>query len=202
MISYLVFCAAGALLKLDNTYIGQFLISRPVFVGALLGMLFGDFCAGVQLGLFAEMLVLDHVPVGGHVPPAAIIWTVSALAMKIFMGVPVAWAFFGGFLLGISFPRIEEKLRHIRSGWNERAETEVLENPEGAVVKWMLLGPAMQAGAYFVFISLGAWLVGCGVLAAAKYSPVFVASGVTVAYWAVPWIGFSSLIGNLSPRRV
>lgn len=201
MIVYLLFCAAGALLKLDNTYVGQFLISRPVFAGALLGLLAGDFCSGVQIGLFAEMLVLDHVPVGGHVPPASIIWTVSALAMKVFFGVPLAWAFFGGFLLGISFSRVEEKLRHIRSGWNDRAEAEALSNP-GSVAKWMILGPAMQAGAFFVFIALGSWLVGQGVLLAARNAPGFISTGVVVAYWAVPWIGFSSLIGNLSPRRV
>ena len=51
--SIIVLCLLAALLELDTTYAGQWLISRPIIAGPLFGLITGDLMAGIQVGVFA-----------------------------------------------------------------------------------------------------------------------------------------------------
>ncbi len=58
----------GALLAMDQTAWGQFLISRPLPAGLLLGLALGEPGAGACLGLLFELLWVRSIPIGSHVP--------------------------------------------------------------------------------------------------------------------------------------
>ena len=59
LLSLTGFCALIALIELDTTYVGQFLISRPFFVGTILGALTGNLFLGLQVGIFTELIFID-----------------------------------------------------------------------------------------------------------------------------------------------
>ena len=55
----------GAVLGIEGTSFGQFMLSRPVAAGVLAGLLTGDPTQGLMIGALVEVYYLPAVPVGG-----------------------------------------------------------------------------------------------------------------------------------------
>ncbi len=61
----------GAFLNLDKQAFGPFMVSRPLVVGAIMGLLLGELGYGLWLGLSAELLWLATLSLGGQLVPQA-----------------------------------------------------------------------------------------------------------------------------------
>ena len=57
MTQVLLICIVGALLELDTTYAFQFTLSRGIIAGPLLSLITGDLMAGLQIGIFTELIL-------------------------------------------------------------------------------------------------------------------------------------------------
>ncbi len=75
--------AGGALVGLDRTAVGQFMISQPVVVGPVTGWFLGDPVAGLIIGAVLELIWLLDLPVGTFVPADTTVVTVSATAIAV-----------------------------------------------------------------------------------------------------------------------
>jgi mannose/fructose/N-acetylgalactosamine-specific phosphotransferase system component IIC len=104
----------GGVLALDATSVGQFMVSRPLVAGALVGALIGDPATGMFIGALLELYLLVSFPSGGARFPegstAAVVATATAVAVgdgpgAIPLGVAVGliWGQLGG--LSISLMR-------------------------------------------------------------------------------------------------
>jgi mannose/fructose/N-acetylgalactosamine-specific phosphotransferase system component IIC len=86
----------GGLLALDGTAVGQFMISRPLVAGALVGWLLGDTATGVAVGAILELYLLVSFPTGGSRFPEGATATVVAVASAVVAdsagGLPLAVA--------------------------------------------------------------------------------------------------------------
>ena len=71
----------GGLLALDGTSVGQFMVSRPLVAGALVGWLLGDPATGVAVGAILELYLLVSFPTGGSRFPEGATATVVAVAL-------------------------------------------------------------------------------------------------------------------------
>jgi mannose/fructose/N-acetylgalactosamine-specific phosphotransferase system component IIC len=71
--------AVLAAVELDASHAGQLMISRPLVLGPLIGLAFGQPGLGLGLGALYELFGLEEIPVGGHVPLNA---TVAAGAAR------------------------------------------------------------------------------------------------------------------------
>jgi mannose/fructose/N-acetylgalactosamine-specific phosphotransferase system component IIC len=58
----------GAFCSLDNSLLANIMISRPVFLGPILGLLFGNVTLGFEIGFLFEFLFADMLYVGNFVP--------------------------------------------------------------------------------------------------------------------------------------
>jgi hypothetical protein len=56
----------SSILNLDNVSAFQILISRPSFVGFIIGSINGFVVEGFIIGIMTELFVYDFVPVGGY----------------------------------------------------------------------------------------------------------------------------------------
>ena len=56
------------LLSLDVSAVGQFMLSRPIVVGPLVGTVTGHVELGLTMGALIELLWIADVPVGAHLP--------------------------------------------------------------------------------------------------------------------------------------
>jgi PTS system mannose-specific IIC component len=80
MLGYLGLVAWGTLAGLDLVSLLQGLLSRPLVVGAVAGLLVGDVECGLRVGAILELFALDVVPVGASRYPDFGAATVAAVA--------------------------------------------------------------------------------------------------------------------------
>ncbi|NLO92374.1 MAG: hypothetical protein GX410_10365 [Elusimicrobia bacterium] len=189
-------CALASFLELDAVYAGQFLLSRPLVVGTLLGLICGDVKTGVQFGIWTEFLLLDQLPVGGYVPPSGGVCAASAFILAYLCMLPVSFSFLLGIIIGKGYSHMESRLRTWRNAWNRSVEKDV-QDDAGAVNAWMFKSIALQFGAGFVFI----WLAVQALSLAGAYAwprlSEELRNAVDLGYFAVPWIGMASLVFTL-----
>jgi PTS system mannose-specific IIC component len=97
----------GGLLALDGTSVGQFMLSRPLVAGALLGWVLGDPALGFTVGAVLELYLLVSFPTGGSRFPEGATATVVAVAsaagstapgaLPLSIAVGLVWGQLGGF---------------------------------------------------------------------------------------------------------
>jgi len=80
----------GGLLALDGTSVGQFMFSRPLVAGVLVGWLVGSPMAGVAVGTILELYLLVSFPTGGSRFPEGATATVVAVAASVVADTPGA----------------------------------------------------------------------------------------------------------------
>lgn len=197
--------AAGAgivaVLELDAASVGPFALSRPVFIGPIVGSLVGGPWIGAALGVAFEALSLEDLPLGGgfdfSAPVAA---GVAAYLAAGRANLPVEAAFLAGLAAGWAHARVERGLRRRRCAQARRAEAGIAGGGPSRVGAELFSALALQAAgtfavAFAVFAaavpaSSGAW----------PALPVFLRGGARAAFVAAPWLGAGSLAGSLWRR--
>ena len=97
----------GGLLALDATSVGQFMVSRPLVAGAIVGWALGDLATGMTVGALLELYLLVSFPTGGSRFPEGATATVVAVAaaagseaagaLPLALAVGLVWGQVGGF---------------------------------------------------------------------------------------------------------
>jgi PTS system mannose-specific IIC component len=77
------FC--GGLLCLDRVFI-QAMISRPVIIAPIIGLLLHNPYAGLVIGAFVELIWIDRIPIGTYIPPNDSITAVVATSTAVIAG--------------------------------------------------------------------------------------------------------------------
>ncbi len=76
----------GSWAALDGTSVGQIMISRPLVVGVVSGLILGDAAAGLMVGALLEGVHLADIPSGGVRLPEPGPATVGAVVAAVSMG--------------------------------------------------------------------------------------------------------------------
>jgi len=199
MLELLLLCAALALMELDTTYVGQFLISRPLVVGSVMGLLTGNLFLGLQIGVFTELIYLDFIPIGGVVPPSGAISAGLGVLCAYFFTMPVYFAFFAGIAGGIAFSFIEKRIRRLRSKILRGAEAQIL---GGTLSPGMLIFESLVFQYLCVFAFLIAALTIGGPLVAyiSSAMPAKAHIAFKFSYFIVPWMGLAILFISFSTK--
>jgi mannose/fructose/N-acetylgalactosamine-specific phosphotransferase system component IIC len=181
--------ALAGLLGLDAVQAGQFLFSRPAFVGPVLGWLNGCPLDGARLGILLELLYIDFIPVGGVVPPNGTAAAAVGVLAHSAGGLPPSLSFFLGLAAGTAFSSIEYRLRASRSPWNGVIEEQVKAG-DFSLRPWLvrsLLVENAAMGAYVLCWSALAAGLACLPGISALYP------GTDFAFTLMPWLGLSGL---------
>lgn len=190
--SIILLCLFAAALELDTTYAFQTLVSRPIIAGPLFGLFTGDLAAGVQIGIFTELLFTDISPLGGIVPPSGVI--TAAVSMILYsLGIDLYIGFFLGILSAILFSFCDTFLRKTRFKWLVFSEKKVGKNPNDL---WRIIAMSLLLSFLmtFIFIFAAAWGSAQLCFIAFPYISAKVHFAFYLAYMAVPWIGLAALI--------
>lgn len=197
--------AAGAgvvaLLELDAAAVGPFLLSRPVFVGPLVGWAFGSPWVGAGIGVVFEALTLEEMPLGGRFDfSAPVAAGVAAFLAAGPARIPGEAAVLAGFLAGWAHARVERRLRRGRGAVVRRAEAALASGEPPRIGSKLLVELSLQAAATFV-VALAA-LVAVGPAAARLWPalPEFLRVGARTAFLSAPWLGAGSLAASLWRR--
>lgn len=160
----------GGLLALDATSVGQFMVSRPLVAGALVGWVLGDLALGFTVGAVLELYLLVSFPTGGSRFPEGATATVVAAAsaagasesgaLPLALAVGLVWGQLGGASITL--------LRHVNS--------KLVPEPGDSVAETHHLGAAHLAAVFLDFVR-GVAVTLSGV----------VVGRVLVHAWGGPW---------------
>ena len=149
----------GGVLALDETSVGQLMISRPIVAATLVGWLLGGASTGLVIGATLELFFLSSFPIGGARFPDA--GPASVVAAAIAVSNPGAGGLALGTLMGLLVGDLGghtvTALRKINGRFAVTPRDEVVR--EGAVVRAHLTGVALDFGRG-VAVTLAGVLVG------------------------------------------
>ncbi|MBI5744372.1 MAG: PTS sugar transporter subunit IIC [Elusimicrobia bacterium] len=185
----LISAALAGLLGLDSVQAGQFLLSRPAFVGPLLGWLNGCPVEGAKLGILLELLYIDFIPVGGVVPPNGTAAAAVGVLAHSAGGLAPSLAFFFGLAAGVLYAPLEYRLRAARSGLNALVEAQVAAG-DFRLGRWLARAMLVENLALSGFALAGA---GLAALVASVPWTARLYPGTDFAYSLMPWLGLSGL---------
>lgn len=187
-----VLCILASLLELDTTYAFQTLVSRPIIAGPIFGLITGDVMAGVQVGIFAELLFSDISPLGGIIPPSGVVVCVIPLILYS-MGIELYFGFFFGVICAVIYSFLDTFLRKVRSPWIVFLEKQIDRKPSAIsrIICMTLLSSFLTT---FIFLSITSWATSLFMFWAIPYIPPKIHLAFLLAYTAVPWIGMAALL--------
>lgn len=188
----LLLCILAALLELDTTYAFQLTLSRGIIAGPIFSLLTGDYAAGIQIGLFTELLFADVNPLGAILPPSAVVCCAIAIALHA-LGIQLCYAFIVAVLGALFFVQAERHVRKQRVRLLTFWENRIQQNPDSiSRVLFFELGACFLVN--FIIISLFVGISGAFMLWLQPLIPQKAFYACQFSFMAVPWIGLASLI--------
>jgi PTS system mannose-specific IID component len=205
-----LFAVAIAFLSLDTTAVGQFMVSRPIVVGPVIGFLAGDPMLGLAMGATVELIWIGQLPVGNVLPLDATLLTGLAVALADACidagGSAVPKEAAATFALAAALPlaalssEAEQILRRLHKGWVHRAQ-QWMETGRffwaDTVNLWVLAGLFAKA---FVTAFLSLWAL----RALARWFlvlPAGMLDGFRYAHWFLLALGCAAAVDLLVDRR-
>jgi mannose/fructose/N-acetylgalactosamine-specific phosphotransferase system component IIC len=185
----LLSAALAGLLGLDAVQAFQVLLSRPAFVGPLLGWFNGCPLEGARVGILLELLYIDFIPVGGVVPPNGTAAAAVGVLAHSAGGLAPSLSFFIGMAAGVAYSPVEYRLRAARSPWNAVIEARVGAG-ELSLRPWVARSMLAENAAMAAYIFC--WAALCAAVARLPHLPALY-RGTDFAYSLMPWLGFSGL---------
>ena len=192
-------CLLAAVLELDSASAGQFMISRPIVLGGILGLLGGEPLAGFTLGAVIELFLLAELPVGAALPMNGSVATAAAVLASLQpVQLEPAWCLPLGLLAGRLYVPLDVQLRKYRSTLAAALERRVSAGGEPGFGRALAASLSAELGLVFVFLGLavpaikflGGWWW--------EWRPL--REGATFAWKAAPALALVGAIQFMGPK--
>lgn len=200
MSEILLLAFIGALFSLDVTAFGQFMISRPIVCGPVIGYLLGDIKTGLWVGMIVDLLWIGIIPMGAAIPQDAtavailsLVWGLKAfpadhstVVLAMMLAVPG----------GILFKILDVRMRYYNIKVVHWVEKGVEAGDESRLGKGILVGMFLFFIKAFVFFAV---LFYPGALLVEHVYPLLPARlirGLEFAWYVLPLAGFAMLLVN------
>lgn len=151
----IILIITAGLINLDNVSVFQFLISRPSFVGAVTGYLYGYMVEGFLIGMLLELVILDFTPVGGITIPNG---TAGVIVSVLLLSKTNPYlAFFLGLIAGEGYSYIEKYLRGWRNVFNRFGER-MIEKYDFSFSKLIIFSVAVEVAIFTFYSMISYWI--------------------------------------------
>lgn len=184
--------------------LGTSLLSRPIVMGTLTGIVLGDIPTGVTLGASLELAFMGAFSIGASIPPEMISGTVLGTAFTITtgagpetaltIGLPVASLVLIAKNVGMVF---------ILPPFVHRADTYAAQGNMKGVARMHFLGGLFGVNLIIgVIVALGFYAGGPAVQAFLDIIPEWVSKGLEITMGLLPAIGFALLLKMIINKKV
>ncbi|HOO59007.1 MAG TPA: PTS sugar transporter subunit IIC [Candidatus Mcinerneyibacteriales bacterium] len=207
MTLYLLSTLLASILILDVTYIGQFMLSEPLFMLPLLGLASGRPEEGILAGMNLEFVFLGRLAVGASIPPSA------GFAAGVFWGAVLlgpgdsAWylpaLFFPSLLAGYWGREIDHLFRKLHNGWSESAFRAFSQSGRYArFSRYGTLSALLFVAANWASILLFSWLIHKGTLWLAPFWEISFRGPYAAMIWkGLPVMGVLFLLDRFNDKK-
>lgn len=205
----LITALSGAVLCLDRISI-QIMISRPVFAGAIIGLILKDPYTGLIVGALIELIWIDRLPIGAAVPPNDTITAVIATAGVILAGRQIGAVSRELIALGIILCLPLGILGQIMDIWlmkkNSDLAREVLQKASEGDVKivsrYHLKAVMANCLANSVFILIFLFILVQTLASVYQFIPLGMQKALVYTYLFLPILGISVALNTIHLRGV
>jgi mannose/fructose/N-acetylgalactosamine-specific phosphotransferase system component IIC len=199
-----------AFLSLDETAVGQFMVSRPIVTGPLVGWLIGRADIGLEMGALIELIWIGDLPVGAHLPLDLTMLTGTSVALACELVKGQSPEAVMTYALGIAIPlailstEAEVTLRKFHVRWLHFAQRMAF-NSHFKTFEWinffvlieqLLKGFCVSAACLMIAHFSGGFYVLLGGLLDGK-----VIEGFYYAHWLLLALGCSAVIDLLVEKK-
>ncbi|MDR0485793.1 MAG: PTS sugar transporter subunit IIC [Elusimicrobiota bacterium] len=186
----------AALCSCDNVAFGQFMLSRPIFCAPLFGYLSGDIGTGLWMGMIAETIWINTLPLGAAIP-----LDISALGIlpvfwsaKYFAAIPHSAVF--GLLLALPFAYLAKEIdilgRIVNTKLMLRLERELFEFGKAEIGKTIFMGLSLFFVKFFIFYVFAFYFGGWIFQKLYLCLPPFIIFTLSKLWYLLPALGFGS----------
>lgn len=183
-------------------YYFSFAFRKPVVLGVVIGLIYGDVQTGLLLGASIQLMYMGGIEAGGNIPSdqglAACIAIPAAIVNQLDPGTAVAIAVPFG-VLGVLINNVR---RTINSFFNTKGDQLVQEGKYDALAKFSFLIPWLTNGVLYFTPVFIATLVGpAAVQAFLDFIPEWVMNGLNNAGNMLPALGFALTLVVMGKRH-
>lgn len=198
----------GSLLCLDRVFI-QAMISRPVVIAPVIGLLLHDPYAGLIIGALVELIWIDRVPIGTYIPPNDSITAVAATSIALITGSKlggvskelIAFAVLLAIPCGLLARELDVLIIKSNDLLSDQALEDAKQNNIKAIERKNYLGLIKVFSSYIffllivqiIFIQVVIWIY-------PKFNAVLL-KALSFTYYFLPLLGIAVAINMLKLRR-
>jgi len=200
-ISIIISVMVGSLIWLDRVFVFQSMISRPIVLSPILGLVMGNVQAGLLIGASLELLWLNAPPVGAYLPNDETFCAIVATPVAVLAGSSMSEPSAVGLAVVLSLPfsllgRVVDT--HIRTV-NQELLPDKMENIEKKIV--FVMKKALARSYLYALISIGGStvLLCSGVYMFRNLLPGFLISALSYMPFVSIIIGLAGLISKDMP---
>lgn len=183
-------------------FLGTTLLSRPLVLGPLVGLVLGDLEQGIVIGATLELIFMGNIKVGAAIPPDVVTGGVLGTAFAIISGKGTAVALGLAIPISILAEMVLSSLFIFRATFNKRFN-QYAEAGDYLKLEWLhifsgFMKPVLMATIVFLALQLGADTMKTFL----DKIPDWVNTGLEVAGNMLPALGFALLMNVMFNKRV
>jgi fructoselysine and glucoselysine-specific PTS system IID component len=186
----------------SEDFLGTTLLSRPLVLGPLVGLVLGDLTQGVIIGATLELIFMGNIKVGAAIPPDVITGGVLGTAFAILSGKGPAIALAIAIPVSILAEMMISALFVLRAMLNKKFN-QYAEEGNYKKIQWLHIVSGLIRPLLMGFIVLLALQLGANAMRAfLDMIPAWVQSGLQVAGNMLPALGFALLMNLMFNKKV
>lgn len=182
-------------------FLGTTLLSRPLVLGPLVGLVLGDPAQGIVIGATLELIFMGNIKVGAAIPPDIITGAVLGTAFAILSGKGAAIALALAVPISILSEMLLSGLFVLRSAFNKKfagyAEQGDWKKIQRLHILSGLLKPILLGAITFLALQLGT----AAMKSFLDRIPAWVNTGLQVAGNMLPALGFALLMNVMFNKK-
>lgn len=207
IIKILLIAFIGAILCLDRILI-QIMVSRPIIIASVTGLILGNPYAGLVIGAILELFWIDRVPIGIYIPPNDSIAAVIATSAAILASPPqtevtperIALAVLMAIPFGILAKKIDVRVMEANNKLSDQALDDAKKLDIRAIQKKTGLGIVRVFVSYFIFILVAEIILVTLLTRMYPGLPAPVVSMLKMTYYFLPVLGVAVALNTIKLR--
>jgi len=186
----------------------QIMVSRPVIIASVTGLILGNVYAGLMIGAILELFWIDRIPVGIYIPPNDSIAAVAAtsgavLATQIHSEVKpemIAFSVLLAIPFGILAKRFDVKFMEDNNKLSDQALDDAKRLDMQAIEHKTYFGAIKVLAFYIVFILIAETVLVLLLSWLYPKLPVPLVSMLKLAYYFMPLLGIAVALNTIKLR--
>jgi len=186
----------------SEDFLGTTLLSRPLVLGPLVGLVLGDVIQGTIIGATLELIFMGNIKVGAAIPPDVITGGVLGTAFAITSGKGPAIALAIAIPVSILAEMLISGLFVFRPIFNKRFNHYAAQGNFKGIQQLHILSGSLKPLLMGIIVFLALQLGGTAMKSLLDLIPTWVQSGLQVAGNMLPALGFALLMNLMFNKRV